>query len=209
MKTPTSPPQSATDFLPGHITKLLEDWQKGDRQALDQVIESVYAELRKLAAFYLQKERNNHTLQPTALVSEIYPKLIDSKKLSFANRGKFFAFVGKLMRHALIDHAREKIAQKRGGGQVAGQNQIPEPYAVTLSNPYSHLLLNQALDALKDMDAGKHDIFELWFYTGLDAHQIGDLMNKSPITIRRQLRTAKAWLANKLTSEKGSKMGLG
>ena len=185
--------------LSGEITSLLRDWNGGNPESLDLVIDRVYQDLKKVAAYHLSKETEPHTLQPTALVNEVYPRLVSAQNLKFPDRKTFFLFVSELMRRILIEYARGKTTKKRGGGRrvmnLEGSGDLPSQQAW---EPADLLALDQVLRWLKKLDAKKHEIVEMWFFAGLDAREIGEVFGRSPITIRRELRTAKCWLARAL-----------
>ena len=185
--------------IPVHITELLKAWQAGDGAALGSVIEEIYPEMKRMAAFYLSKESHQHTLQPTSLVHELYPRILAVQGKDFPNRGRFFHFLGKLMRHLLIDHAREKHAKKRGGKrQPESLDDEAAKGSRAPGHPDTYLMLDQMLENLKRVDSQKHDIFEMWFFAGLDPKEIATYLGKSAITVRQHLRSAKSWLAQKL-----------
>ncbi|MCU0226707.1 MAG: sigma-70 family RNA polymerase sigma factor [Bryobacterales bacterium] len=178
------------------ITVLLERWGQGDRSALDQLAPLVYPHLRELAAAYLRRERPGHTLQATGLVNEIFLKLIARREVRFSSRGHFFALSAKLMRMALIDHARNAKAKKRGADAVAIPLHDELPWVNAASDDV--LDLDRALDELQQMDADQARMFELRFLMGCTAEETAELMGVSVATIDRKVRVARAWLYQRL-----------
>lgn len=174
------------------VTKLLLDWSKGEEKAMEQLLPIVYDELRKLAGSMLRGERNEHTLQPTALVHEAYLKLIDQADVQWDSRSQFFAFSAKIMRNILVDHARKKLTRKRGGGQR--NISLEEVISQSADNSEELIALDEALTALADFDERKSRIIELRYFGGLSLKEIESIMKISPATIRRDMRFAEAWL---------------
>src|SRR4030095_11662165 len=149
-----------------NVTQLLVKWGEGDQKALDKLMPLVYSELRRLASNYLRRERQNHTLQPTALVNEAYLKLIDQKNAHWQNRAQFYGVAAQLMRRILVDHARQHQAAKRGGSDqqrlsITSAEQIIQQPQVDLQ------ALNEALDELATMDPQQSRVVELRFFGGL------------------------------------------
>ncbi|HEX6972854.1 MAG TPA: sigma-70 family RNA polymerase sigma factor [Vicinamibacterales bacterium] len=158
----------------------------------DELLPVVYNELRRLAARYLQRERGGHTLQPTALVHEAYLRLIDQRKLDFTNRAQFVALAAVMMRRILVNHARDRIAAKRGGGA----EHVPLTLAGEgIGAPEVNLLdLNDALTELGESDPRKGQIVELKFFGGLTTAEIADHLGVSVATVERDWKFARAWL---------------
>ena len=181
------------------VTALLGDWTRGERGALDQLLPLVYAELRRVAARQLRNERNDHTLQPTALVHEAYIRLVDQRHVDWHNRAHFFGVAAQVMRRILVDHARRHGASKRGDG--AGCVSIDEARDVAASDEMPVLALDHALDRLEKMDAGLAKIVELRAFGGLTIEEAAHVLSVSPSTVKRDWRTAKAWLTRELGSE--------
>jgi RNA polymerase sigma factor (TIGR02999 family) len=177
----------------GDVTQLLAQWGQGDHAALDAATRLVYSELRKIAESYLQHERGEHTLQPTALINEAYLRLVKEDHPSFENRKKFFAFAARLMRQVLVDHARSAGAEKRGGGVA----KIPLNEAVDFVPDRVHefLALNEALDGLAQMSPRKAQVIELRYFGGLSAEETAEMLDVSISTISREQRMAEAWLS--------------
>lgn len=178
------------------ITDLLDEWGRGERRALDDLLPMVYAELRRVAARQLRQERDGHSLQPTALVHEAYLRLVDQRKADWRSRAHFFGVAAQVMRRILVDHARRRLAGKRGDGirpvsieevmETPGVNQIPI------------LGLNDALVRLASLDASLAQIVELRAFGGLTIEEAAHVLNVSPSTVKRDWRTAKAWLTREL-----------
>jgi RNA polymerase sigma-70 factor (ECF subfamily) len=179
------------------VTLLLAEWAKGNQQALDELTPLVYKELRQLAASYLRKERQGHTLQPTALVHEAYVRLVDQTSPSWQNRSHFYGVAARLMRQILVDHARRKQAGKRGGLKV------PLDEAVSFQEERSRDLvaLDIGLTALEKLDPRKCKAVELRYFGGLSMEEIARTLDVSTITVRRDLRMAEAWLHQEMQSE--------
>ena len=187
---------------PEGITQLLVDWSKGDQKALDKLMPLVYSELRRLAGNYLRRERQGHTLQPTALVNEAYLKLVDQRNAKWQNRAQFFGVAAQLMRRILVDHARAHQAEKRGGldqqrlsitsaGQIGAKPVISEPTIDLLA-------LHEALNELAEIDPQQSRIVELKFFGGLSIEETAEVMGIGHATVERDWKMARAWLRRKL-----------
>jgi RNA polymerase sigma factor (TIGR02999 family) len=176
---------------PQEITKLLEDWGKGDRQALEKLTPLVYSELRRIAQNQMKAERAGHTLQATALVNEAYMKLAGRSDFAWHDRSHFFAVCAQVMRHILIDHARAHLRDKRGGGAV--QVSLGDVGGVSEQSERM-MALDEGLRALEVVDAQKARIVELRYFAGLTIEDTADVLNISPTTVRREWRRARAWL---------------
>jgi RNA polymerase sigma factor (TIGR02999 family) len=172
------------------VTLLLDKWAKGNQEALNELTPLVYKELRQLAASYLRKERQDHTLQPTALVHEAYLRLVDQTSPNWQNRSHFYGVAARLMRQILVDHARRKQAGKR-----AGQNVTLED-AVSFHKERSRDLvaLDTSLTALERIDPRKCKAVELRYFGGLSTEEIAQALDVSSNTVLRDLRLAEAWL---------------
>jgi RNA polymerase sigma factor (TIGR02999 family) len=182
---------------PENITQLLVDWSHGDQKALDKLMPLVYSELRRLAGNYLRRERQDHTLQPTALVNEAYLKLIDQRKAKWQNRAQFFGVSAQLMRRILVDHARERHASKRGG---LDQQRLSITSAEKLvQQPEVDLLaLHEALEELATLDSQQERIVELRFFGGLSIEETAEVLGIGHATVERDWKMARAWLRRKL-----------
>ena len=174
------------------VTELLLEWQRGDREALDRLTPLVYDELRRIAHRYVQRERAGHTLETTALVNEAYLRLVGQQKIEWQNRAHFFAVTARVMRHVLIDHARQRRYAKRGGEA----HQVALDEAATLSDERAAELvaLDEALDELAKLDPRKGRVVELRYFGGLGLEETAQVLEVSPMTVRRDWRAAKAWL---------------
>jgi len=178
------------------VTLLLQDLAGGDKSALDGLIPLVYNELRKIADGYLRHERQGHTLQPTALVHELYARMLGQEQPGYRNRGHFLGIAAQVMRQILIDHARMKNAAKRGGGQ---QNfPINDACDAPMERPTLMIALDDAIQALERQDARKARLVEMRFFGGLTAEESADVLQLPVITVRRELRVAQAWLQREL-----------
>ena len=175
----------------GDVSVLLRAWSDGDQNALDTLAPIVYDELRRLARYYLHRERPGHSLQATALVNEAYLRLIDYKRMKWGNRAHFFAVSAQLMRRILVDHARRHNL-KRGGGV---QHVDLEDIAVVGGDRAENLVaLDDALQSLARMDARKARVVELRFFGGLSVEETAEVLQISPVTVMRDWSSARAWL---------------
>jgi len=175
----------------GEISTLLEAWSSGDQFALEQLTPIVYGELRRLARHYLRSERVNITLQTTALVNEVYLKLVDFKRMRFKDRTHFFAVSAQLMRRILVGHARRRNLKRGGGLQHIP---IDETHAFAPDHPTDLVMLDNALRALARFDSRKAKVVEMRFFAGLSVEETAEALNVSPITIMRDWNSARAWL---------------
>jgi len=183
---------------PQEVTRLLVDWNNGDQTALGRLLPLVNAELRRLAAAYMRREKPGHTLQTSALVNEAYLRLIDQQHVSWQNRAHFFGITAQLMRRILIDHARSHQCAKRGGGAL--KVSLDEAAVATEERAAELLAVDQALEKLTAMDARKGRIVELRFFGGLSLEETAHVLGISSPTVQREWRAAKAWLHRMLTS---------
>jgi RNA polymerase sigma-70 factor (ECF subfamily) len=174
------------------VTRLLADWSRGDRSALDKLFPIVHAELRRIARRQMSQERPGHTLQATALVNEAYLKLAGQEGFEWRNRAHFFAVCAQVMRHILIDHARAHARDKRGGGAV--QVSLNDAAMVADEQASDLVALDEALRALENFDPQKGRIVELRYFGGLSIEETAEVLNISPRTVRREWRRSKAWL---------------
>ncbi len=183
---------------PEGVTQLLVDWSNGDQAALDKLMPVVYDELRRLAGNYLRRERPDHTLQPTALVNEAYLKLVDQRKARWQNRAQFFGVAAQLMRRILVDHARVRQAQKRGGSD---QQQLSLSYAdrVAEKPDVDLLALHEALNQLALIDPQQARIVELRFFGGLTIEETAEILGISHATVERDWTLSRAWLRRELS----------
>jgi RNA polymerase sigma factor (TIGR02999 family) len=182
------------------ITALLGDWSRGDPGALDQLLPLVYAELRRIAARQFRNERAGHTLQPTALVHEVFLKLVDQREVDWQNRAHFFGVAAHIMRRILVDHARRHKAAKRGDGVQCVS--IDDARDVAAMDQLPILALDHALDRLEKLDPDLGRIVELRAFGGLTIDEAAHVLKVSPSTAKRDWRTAAAWLKRELGSER-------
>jgi RNA polymerase sigma factor (TIGR02999 family) len=179
------------------VTDLLLSWRQGDAQALDRLVPLVYDELRRVARRHLRREQPGHALQATALVHEVYLRLVDVDRLTLKNRTHFFSIAAKLMRQILVDHARRQQAGKRGGGATMVSLDDVSPAAQPPS--VDVLALDEALEALSAIDAQQGSVVELRFFAGLGIDEASEALGISTATVEREWAMAKAWLHRRLS----------
>lgn len=190
----------------GEVTRLLVALRHGDADAKAQLMELLHAELAQLARRYMRQERPNHTLQPTALVNEAYIRLLGKEHVDWQNRPHFLAHAARAMRQVLVDHARGHRADKRGGTQVKlsledADVSSGEPVGEILLSPDRNaevVAVDNALEELAQLDPRQAQIVELRFFGGLTEKEIGDLLDVTERTVRREWRTARLWLQRRL-----------
>ena len=178
------------------VSSLLRAWSDGDRNALDQLTPIVYEELRRLARQYMRRERPGHSLQTTALVNEAYVKLVDCTHMQWQNRAHFFAVSAQLMRRILVDHARRRNLKRGAGVQHVS---LEEAAMVGGSRTANMVALDDAMNALAQIDARKAQVVEMRFFGGLSVEETSEVLKISSVTVMRDWRTAKAWLYRELT----------
>lgn len=178
------------------ISVILKNWSGGNRASADALLALVYDELRKIAARYLRKERSGHTLQPTALVHEAYIKLIDISDIDWQDRAHFFAVSANVMRRILVDHARARVADKRGG--EADRIALEDAISLSKEPQVDLLAVDEALKELAEFDEQQCRIVELRFFGGLTIEETAHVVGVSPATVKREWAIAKAWLHRKL-----------
>ena len=179
-----------------HVTRLLRAWGQGEDAALEELLPLVHQELRRLARRYMFGERPGHTLQTTALVNEAYLRLVNSRQVSWQNRTHFFAISAQLMRRILVDYARARGSQKRGGG--VPKVTLDEELMAPQEKGQDLVALDDALKALAHIDPRKCKVIELRFFGGLSVDETAEVLKISPDTILRDWRLAKAWLAREM-----------
>lgn len=184
---------------PQQLTELLVAWGDGDRAALDKLMPLVYEELRRLAHKYMGRERAGNTLQTSALVHEAYLRLIDQRDVQWQNRAHFFGIAAQMMRRILVDYARSRNNQKRGGG--APRIALDEAVIVSEERAADVVALDDALKSLAKIDERKSQIVELRFFGGLSIEETAEVLKVSPGTVMRDWTLAKAWLKRAVTSE--------
>lgn len=176
------------------ITPLLVRWSQGHREALDRMLPLVYGELRRIAARQLRRERDGHSLDPTDLVHALFLQLVDQRHATWSNRAQFFATTATMMRRILVEHARTRLAAKRGGGAVTVSLTALNADPASLRTPMSDVLaIDLALERLAKRDADQVRIVELRFFAGLSVEEAAHVMGCSPRTIKREWRMARAW----------------
>lgn len=186
----------------GEITELLIAWSDGRPAALDRLIPAVYEDLHRIASRYWQREPAGHSLQPMALVSEAYLRLIDQRRVQWRNRAHFFGVAAEMMRRILVDHARRRRAERRGGDRervtlTASNLAASEP------NPIDVLALHQALERLAVFDPQQARIVELRYFAGLTIEEVAEVVGVSEATVTRDWTIAKAWLRASLSPQAG------
>jgi RNA polymerase sigma factor (TIGR02999 family) len=184
---------------PGAVTELLRAWSEGDDGALERLVPLVEAELRRLARGYLGRERRGHTLQTTALVNEAFLRLTDARRVRWQDRAHFLGISARLMRRVLVDYARRRGFQKRGGG--AQRVTLVEGLVASSDPALDIVALDRALEALANVDVRKSRVIELRFFGGLTVEEAAEVLNVSPDTVKRDWRLAKLWLLRALEGE--------
>ncbi len=179
------------------VTALLLALRQGDRNAEGRLLDAVYRELHNIAERYMRREREDHTLQTTALVNEAYLRLVDQKSKTWQNRAHFFAVAAQVMRRILVDYARKHRAQKRGGEQR--RLDLEGDVAITPERSDELVLLDQALERLKDWDPRQSRIVELRFFGGLTNEETAEVLGVAPRTVKRDWQVAKSWLYGEIT----------
>jgi RNA polymerase sigma-70 factor (ECF subfamily) len=192
-----SPAVPSPDRSRPRITELLLAWGRGDRFALDELLPIVHQELRRLARLQMRGERNNHTLQTTALVNEAFIRLVDLRRIQWQDRTHFLALSARLMRRILVDHARSRNYQKRGGG--ATNVTLDDTLLATSERGADLVALDDALQDLARVDQRKSQVVELRFFGGLSVEETAETLNISPETVLRDWRLAKVWLLREVS----------
>jgi RNA polymerase sigma-70 factor, ECF subfamily len=185
---------NAGEPVPGDVSSLLRAWSDGDQRALALLMPIVHDELRRLARYYMKRERVGHTLQTTALVNEAYMRLVDYKRMGWQNRAHFVAASAQAMRRILVDHARRRNV--RGG--VAGHVSLDAAAVLCADRSNDFVSLDEALSALAEWAPRKAKVVELRFFGGLSVEEIAEVLQVAPITVMREWKTAKAWLYREL-----------
>ena len=179
------------------ITQLLKDWSEGNQAALDELMPLVYEELRRQASQYLRKERQGHTLQTTALIHEAYLRLAGQNEIEWQNRNHFFAIASTAMRRILVDHARTRHREKRGGN--AEDIPLDDALMIGVSQKSVDLVaLDEALVRLERLDPRQAKVVELRFFSGLTNEETANVLAVSNATVRNDWTMAKAWLHGQL-----------
>lgn len=179
------------------ITHFLIQWRDGDKAALDQLIPLVYEEMRRLAGYYMRRQRVGHTLQTSALINEAYLRLLDHKNMKWENRAHFFAVAAQAMRRILVDHARSRNYLKRGGGAM--KVSLDEAVIVAEERAAELIALDDALMGLAAFDSRKSQIVEMRYFGGLSVEETAEVLGVSGVTVMREWRSAKGWLLRELS----------
>ena len=181
------------------ITPLLTRWSQGNRDAFDRVLPLVYGELRKIAARQLRRQSDAHALDPTDLVHALFVQLVDQRHATWNNRAQFFATTAQMMRRILVDHARARLAAKRGGSTITVSLSALAIDPASRPSPVSDVLaIDRALERLAEHDADQARIVELRFFAGLSVEEVAHATGVSARTVKREWRMAKAWLFREL-----------
>jgi RNA polymerase sigma factor (TIGR02999 family) len=186
-----------SDELQHEVTRILREWSDGEADAPARLMPLVYEELRRQARNYLEKERNSHTLQPTALVHEAYLRLVDQTRVSWQNRSHFFGMAANMMRRILVDYARAHASEKRGG--AAQRLSIDDIHISVEERAASLVALDEAVEKLAKFDERKAKIVEMRFFGGLTDEEISEILGVSSRTVWRDWRTARLWLYRELS----------
>jgi RNA polymerase sigma factor (TIGR02999 family) len=183
------------------LTALLVEWGAGGTDGRNRLVEAVQGELRRIAAAYMQHERPDHTLQPTALVNEAYLRLIDQQRVQWKDRTHFYGIAARVMRQVLVDYARKRRADKRGMlvRTDFSVSQLADPGH---SQDLDALALHDALNALAELDPREAEIVELRYFGGLTEEEVATVTHLSPATIRREIATARFWLGRRMRGER-------
>ena len=183
---------------PQGITQLLREWSEGDRTALDQLLPLVYDELHRQASRYRRRERPDHTLQTTALIHEAYLKLIDQRKVQWQSRSHFFAIASMAMRRVLVNYAKTRNREKRGGGEL--KLTLDEEHLAVINEDSDEIIaLDEALTRLALLDEQQARVVELRYFSGLSLEETAEVLHVSRATVARDWTMAKAWLYHQLT----------
>lgn len=185
---------------PGEITRLLHEWSSGNREAWNNLVAIVYDELHQQAHRYLRRERRNHTLQTTALLHETFIKLAEQRRVEWENRGHFFWLSSEIMRRILVDYAKNKNRQKRGG-EIEFESLVSGLNIAIGETDFDILALDQALTRLAELDEQQAKIVELRYFSGLSIEETAEALKISTATVKRDWNMAKAWLHRELSSK--------
>lgn len=179
------------------VTRLLLRWRDGDRAALDALTPIVYQELRRLARYYISRERQNSTLQPTALIHEAFMRLVDQNVPAFECRSHFFRIASQVMRQVLIDFARRRKATKRDGGEKV---ELDDSHAISVDQADRFLMIHEALGKLKDQDSRKADVIEMKYFGGFSREEIAESLGLTLATVKRDIMLGEAFLRRELAA---------
>ena len=192
-----------TDDHPLDVNQLLEAWSRGDRKAIEQLMPLVVDELRQVAANHMRRERPGHTLQPTALVNEVFLKLAERGGVQWKNRYQFFAVASKMMRHLLVDHAREKNAARRGGGVV--RLSLDASLEIAVEQAVDLVALSDSLESLRQLAPRQAEVVEMRYFGGLKNGEIAELLGISTMTVKRDFAMARRFLFYEIREAKTSR----
>lgn len=181
------------------VTRLLMEWSDGNESARERLMPLVFDELRRIARRYLDREGREHTLQPTALVHELYLKLVDRRRVHWKNRSQFFGVAAEMMRQILVDYARARLTQKRGREYVSVP--LDESWGLAEKQDLELVALDDALTSLARLDGRQARIVELRFFAGLTSEEIAETLQVSTTTVKRDWRTARLWLRREIGRE--------
>lgn len=181
------------------VTQILHDWSGGDRAAPERLMPFVYDELRRLARSFLARERGGHTLQPTALVHEAYVRLVDQTRVNWQNRAHFYGIASSMMRRVLIDHARARVTDKRGGTAV--RLSLDDVQVSAEERAASFVALDEALVRLARMDERKSRVVEMRFFGGMTDEEIAEVLGVTTRTVLRDWKKARLWLYRELSPD--------
>ena len=187
---------------PPNVTELLRHWSDGDKQAQEKLFQIVYDELHRQAARYLRREQQGLSLQTTDLIHEAYLRLIEVQHVEWQNRLHFFGISARVMRRVLVDHARSRLAEKRGGSAI--RLPLEEAMAVLPEQDLDFVALDEALTRLAEIDPQQSQVVELRFFSGLSVEETAQIMSVSERTVKRDWNVAKAWLRRELSSGRRS-----
>jgi RNA polymerase sigma factor (TIGR02999 family) len=182
---------------PGEVTALLAQVKRGDADAMGKLMPLVYNELRRLAGHYMRGERPGHTLQPTAVVHEAYLRLVGLDRLDWQNRAQFMGVAAQLMRRILINYARQRIADKRGG--AGGRADLDVPDVAAAENPEEMLAVDIAITRLSELSPEQSRVVEMRYFGGMSVEETAEALGISPRTVKRHWALAKAWLHAELS----------
>ena len=191
-----------SDDSSSEITQVLSSISQGDRSAVERLMPLVYDEFRALASNYLRRESPGHTLQPTALVNEAFLKLVDQKNVDWQGKSHFFAIGAQAMRRILVDHARSKHREKRGGDRQ--KISLNEEITLSPQRDEDLMAVDEALEKLADLDARQAKIVELRFFGGLTVQEVAEVLGVSKRTVEAEWTMVKAWLRRELSDEGAS-----
>lgn len=186
---------NAKNIQAQELTELLHDWKKGQNKASDELFSRVYPELKNIANRHMRSEQVGHTLQPTALVNEAYERLLMGSEVNWQDRQHFLCVLSNLMRRVLVDHARAKLSQKRGGGE---QNLTLSENIQGLHNQYEVIDISEALDKYQHFSQRGSQMMEMRVFGGMENNQIASALDVSVKTVEREVRSARVWLAREL-----------